>query len=71
MKSLQINFAKSLIKNSRELDSSRLQKEMSKNKSLFNSNDNLDAIQYIAKRELVDESVLTRNQIKGKYEFKA
>ncbi len=71
MKSLQINFAKSLIKNSRELDSSRLQKEMSKNKSLFNSNDNLDAIQYIAKRELVDESVLTRNQLKGKYEFKA
>jgi hypothetical protein len=71
MKSLQINFAKSLIKNSKELDSSILQKEMLKNKSLFNSNDNLDAIQYIAKRELVDESILTRNHFKGRYEFKA
>lgn len=71
MKSLQINFAKSLIKNSKELDSSRLQKEMLKNKSLFNSKDNLDAIQYIAKRELVSESILTRNHLKGRYEFKA
>jgi hypothetical protein len=71
MKALKIDFTKGLIKSSKELDSLKLQKEMLKNKSIFNSEDNLDAIQYLAKMNLVEEGILTRNQMKQRFEFKA